>query len=96
MAKDQQDKAVLFIKYLNSTVFMSIIEAQNSYISTERKKKAQCKSCESSLFSVLLRTIAWETASQRALRNCSKEVRGEGSTFVILAKGVHVTKHTYQ
>lgn len=44
----------------------------------------------------LLKTIPWETASQRGLRNCSEEVRGEISTYAILAKGVHATKPTSQ
>ena len=34
----------------------------------------------------LLRTIARETASQRAPRNSSKEVDGEVSTYIQLAK----------
>ena len=37
------------------------------------EKKAQCKSCGLNLLSVFPRTIAWETASQTALRNCSDE-----------------------
>ena len=36
----------------------------------------------------------WETPSQRALRNCSKEVRGEVSMFVALAKWVCEARHT--
>ena len=35
------------------------------------------KSCELSLFHILLRTIAQETASQKSQRKCSKEERGE-------------------
>ena len=35
----------------------------------------------------------WETPSQRALRNCSKEVRGEVSVFVTLAKWVCGARH---
>ena len=34
------------------------------------------------LFGDLLRTVAWEIASQIALRNCSKEVRGEVSVYI--------------
>ena len=33
-----------------------------------------------------MRTVAWETAFQIALRNCSKEARGKLSIYVILAK----------
>ena len=39
------------------------------------------------IFGDLLRTIARETASQRALRNCSKEVEGEVSIYIQFAKG---------
>lgn len=56
----------------------------------------QHKSWESSLFSVSLTTMAQETNSQRALRKCFQEVRGEVSKHVILAKGVHAAKHTSQ
>ena len=39
------------------------------------------------IFGDLLRTIAREAASHRALRNCSKEVDGEVSIYVQFAKG---------
>lgn len=39
------------------------------------------------IFGDLLRTIAREPASQRALRNCSKEVDGEVSIYIQFAKG---------
>ena len=44
----------------------------------------------------LLRTAAPDTASQMALRNCSKEVRGKVSIYVILVKGVHVIRLAFQ
>lgn len=50
------------------------------------KKKAQ-RAMSLFLFCVLLSTAAWETASAIALRDCSKEVRGEASIYVILAGG---------
>ena len=34
-----------------------------------------------------MRTIAFESASQIALRNCSEEVRGDVNTYMILVKG---------
>ena len=34
-----------------------------------------------------MRTVAWKTAPQIALRNCSKEVVGKRSIYVILVKG---------
>ena len=42
-----------------------------------------------------MRTIAWETAFQIALRNCSKEVRGKISIYVILVKGKYIQSRTY-
>ena len=40
------------------------------------KKKARCESCELSFIGGKVRTIAWETASQIALRNFAEEVGG--------------------
>ena len=37
-----------------------------------------------------MRTIAWETASQRALRNFSQEVWGKVSICVIIVKGEYM------
>ena len=48
------------------------------------------------VFEELLRTIAWETLSQMALRNCSKEVRETVSIYVILVRGVHVIRLAFQ
>ena len=42
-----------------------------------------------------MRTVAWEMASQIALRNCSEEVGGKVSIPSILVKGVRVVKHTF-
>ena len=42
-----------------------------------------------------MRTIAWETAFQIALRNCSKEAGGKGSIYVILVKGEYIQSSTY-
>lgn len=56
--------------------------------STEEWKKEKNKAQRAMslfLFCVLLSTVAWETASPIALRDCSKEVRGEASIYVILA-----------
>ena len=39
------------------------------------------------LFGGKLRTAAWDTAFQIALRNCSKEVGGKVSIYVILMTG---------
>ena len=41
------------------------------------------------------RTAAQERAPQIALRNCSKEVGGKGSVYVILVKGEYVPSSTY-
>ena len=42
-----------------------------------------------------LRIVTEKTVSQRALEDFSKEVKGEASIYVILAKGyVHAIKHS--
>ena len=53
------------------------------------EKKAQCVSLSCFLWGKM-RTVAWETAPQRALRNCSKEVGEKDSMYVILVKGEYV------
>ena len=40
-------------------------------------------------------TIARETASQIALRNCSKQVGGKVSIYVVLVKGEYMQSSTY-
>ena len=42
-----------------------------------------------------MRTIAWETASQIALRNCSKRQGGKVSVHVTLVKGEYMQSSTY-
>ena len=43
-----------------------------------------------------MRTAAWETVPQRALRNCSKEVEGrEDSAYVILVKGEYICNQAH-
>ena len=42
-----------------------------------------------------MRTAARETASQIALRNCSKEVEGKDRIYVILAKGKYMQSSAY-
>ena len=54
------------------------------------EKNARRESCELCIIWDKMRTIVWETASQIALRNCSKEVRGKVSIYVILVKGEFV------
>ena len=44
-----------------------------------------------------MRTVAWEIASQIALRNCSKEVGGKvGIIYDFSEGGVRAVKHTFQ
>ena len=50
------------------------------------KTDAQFERCELSFIWGKMRTAAQETASQRTLRNCSKETVGEGQ-YVTLVKG---------
>ena len=42
-----------------------------------------------------MRTTAWETVPQMALRNCSKEVVGKDSIYVILVKGEYRQSSIY-
>ena len=50
-------------------------------------KNARCGSCEFQLYLRTVSTTVWETASQIALRNCSRVIRVEVSIYVILEKG---------
>ena len=59
------------------------------------KKEAQCESCGPSFIWSKIRTIAWETASQIALRNCSKRQGGKVSVHVTLVKGEYMQSSTY-
>ena len=57
------------------------------------KKKVQRESCELSFIWGKVRTIAWETAFQITLRNCSKEVSGGGQDICDSGEGgVHAVK----
>ena len=56
----------------------------NDYVQW-KKKKAQHESCELSFIWGKMRTIAQETASQMALRNCSKG--GGGSVIYDFSEG---------
>ena len=58
------------------------------------KKNAQHENCELSLIGGKMRTIAQETAFQRALRNCSREAGGRSVLHMILVKGGRAVKHT--
>ena len=42
-----------------------------------------------------MRTVAQEIASQIARRNCSKEVEGKVSVYVVLVKGEHTQSSTF-
>ena len=42
-----------------------------------------------------MRIAAQEPAHQIALRNCSKEVRGKDSIYVILVKGEYMQSNTF-
>ena len=41
-----------------------------------------------------MRTVAWETVPQIALRNCSKEEERKDSIYVILVKGEYMHSST--
>ena len=55
---------------------MKHVGVQRTTYQLEKKNKAQCESSELSFIWGKMRNIAWETATQRALRNCSKELWG--------------------
>ena len=54
---------------------------------TSTKKDTQLESCELSFIWGKMRTAAQEAAPQIALRDCSKEVVGEGQYIQALVKG---------
>ena len=60
-----------------------------------KKKKHNVESCELSFIGGNMRTAAQETALQIAPRDCSKEVVGKGSIYVILIKREHMQSSTY-
>ena len=60
-----------------------------------KKKNAQLESRESNFMWGKMRTIAQQTAYQRALRNCSKEVGGNASIYGILVKGKYMQSSTF-
>ena len=59
------------------------------------EKNTQRESCKLSLIRGKMRTLAQETASQIALRNCSKEIVGKVIMYVILVKGEYMHSRTY-
>ena len=63
--------------------------------SSQLKKNAQLESCELSFIWGKMGTITRERASQIALRNCSKEIRGRSVLYMILVKGVRAVKLTF-
>ena len=61
-----------------------------------RKKMTQCESSELNFIEGKMRSPAWETASQRALRNCSKEQERRSMYICDFGEGgVYVTKHIF-
>ena len=53
---------------------------------TSSEKIPQRESCELSFIWAKMKTIVQETVYQRSLTNCSEEVRGEVSMYVILVR----------
>ena len=58
------------------------------------KKSAHHESCQLSFPWGKMRTAAWETTPQTALRNGSKETGGKDSIYVILVKGKYLQSST--
>ena len=48
---------------------------------TYSEKVTKSESCEFQVYLEILKTIALEMASQKVLRNCSQEVRGEVNMY---------------
>ena len=65
------------------------------YVTLDLRKSAQRESCELSFIWGKMKTAGQETASQIALRNCSKEAGGKVSIYVILVKGEYMQSSTY-
>ena len=63
-------------------------------LSLKKKEKTQHDICELKFIWGKMRTIAQETAFQIALRNCSKEVEGKISIYVILVKEEYMQSST--
>ena len=59
------------------------------------KKMHDVRVVSSVLFGGKLRTAAWDTAFQIALRNCSKEVGGKVSIYVILVKAEYMQPNIF-
>ena len=53
-------------------------------------KKMHSVSCELNFIWGNMKTTAWETAPPIALRNCSKEVGGKVSVYVIVLNGEYI------
>ena len=58
-------------------------------------KHAQCESCKLSFIWGKMRTVAWETAPQIALKNRSKEVGQKGQCKCDFGEGGKVQSSTY-
>ena len=66
-------------------------QKQSNYGDTcqlKKKKKVQHEGCELNFIWGKMKTIAWETASQRALRDCWEEAGLEVSMYVIFVNKV--------
>ena len=61
--------------------------------SCQLKKYAQHESCQSTFIWGKMRTLSWETESQKTLRDCSEEVREGQYTCDLVKGGTHAIKH---
>ena len=67
----------------------------NHLVHSVHLKNAQHESCESSFIWSKLKTIAWETAFQIALRQCVREVQRRSVFMWFWKKGNTCTKHIF-
>lgn len=82
-----QSRKVIFAPFLWYALKSNCVTVEMKILSTEKKQKAQCESCELSFVWSKMRTIAQETAFQMALGNCSKEAGGKVSIIYDFSEG---------
>ena len=61
--------------------------------SCQLKKYTQHDSCQSTFIWGKMRTLTWETESQKTLRDCSEEVREAQYTCDLVKGGIRAIKH---
>ena len=73
----------------------SVTPSKTSVTHVDIKKISQGDSCKLGFVWGKVRTVSWEAAPQRALRNRSEEAGVKISKCVILVKGAYIQSSTY-